>query len=131
MGWTSGKPTACFVLKEQSRVECGSTRLEVIFENWVIAERAFFGRIRCLECGGEMLYSRRLTKEEVMASKKGKPAKGEKPRSRKAPAKKRGRSAPEERALPGMEDHGIKPLEQLAAAYAKIRDKRILLNKEE
>ena len=36
-----------------------------------------------------------------------------------------------EAALPGMEDHTIRPLEQGAQHYADIRDKRIELNKEE
>ena len=38
---------------------------------------------------------------------------------------------PREVALPGMEDHTIRPLEQGAQHYAAIRDKRIELNKEE
>jgi hypothetical protein len=33
--------------------------------------------------------------------------------------------------LPGMEDHAIKPLEQLAEQYAEIRDSRIDLNERE
>jgi hypothetical protein len=33
--------------------------------------------------------------------------------------------------LPGMEDHAIKPLEDIAASYADVRDRRMALNKEE
>ena len=44
-----------------------------------------------------------------------------------APAAKRPRAA----ALPGMENHAIKPLEDLAAAYADIRDERMALTQRE
>lgn len=33
--------------------------------------------------------------------------------------------------LPGMEDRAIKPLEDIAASYADVRDRRIALNTEE
>jgi hypothetical protein len=36
-----------------------------------------------------------------------------------------------QKALPGMEDHAIKPLENIAAEYAEIRDKRMELTREE
>jgi hypothetical protein len=42
---------------------------------------------------------------------------------------KRGR--PRNQDLPGMEDRSIKPLDDVAAAYADVRDQRIALNKEE
>lgn len=42
---------------------------------------------------------------------------------------KRGR--PRTQDLPGMEDRAIKPLEDIAAAYADVRDRRIALNAEE
>lgn len=38
---------------------------------------------------------------------------------------------PRSQDLPGMEDRAIKPLEDVAAAYAEVRDKRMELNKEE
>lgn len=38
---------------------------------------------------------------------------------------------PKAQDLPGMEDRAIKPLEEIAVAYAEIRDQRIALNKEE
>jgi len=38
---------------------------------------------------------------------------------------------PQSQDLPGMEDRAIKPLEDLAAAYADIRDQRMDLSKEE
>jgi len=45
------------------------------------------------------------------------------------PKKPRGR--PRSQPLPGLEDARIKPLEDLAAAYADVRDRRIELNREE
>lgn len=45
------------------------------------------------------------------------------------PPKRRGR--PRNVDLPGMEDSAIKPLEDMGAAYADIRDQRIELNREE
>jgi len=33
--------------------------------------------------------------------------------------------------LPGLDDRVIKPLEDIAAAYADVRDRRMALNKEE
>jgi hypothetical protein len=42
---------------------------------------------------------------------------------------KRGR--PRQQDLPGTEDRAIKPLEDVAAAYADLRDRRIELNREE
>ena len=38
---------------------------------------------------------------------------------------------PREAALPGMEDHAIRPLEDVAKRYAEIRDERMELTKEE
>ena len=38
---------------------------------------------------------------------------------------------PRQADLPGTEDRAIKPLEDIAAAYADVRDRRIELNKEE
>jgi hypothetical protein len=38
---------------------------------------------------------------------------------------------PRTRDLPGMEDRAIKPLEDVAASYADVRDQRIALNKTE
>jgi len=35
------------------------------------------------------------------------------------------------RDLPGMEDRAIKPLEEVAAAYAEVRDERMRLNTRE
>ena len=46
-----------------------------------------------------------------------------------APPGRRGR--PRNVDLPGLEDRAIKPLEDLAAAYADVRDRRIELNREE
>jgi hypothetical protein len=41
------------------------------------------------------------------------------------------RARPRTAPLPGMEDHAIKPLEDLAINYAEIRDARIDLNERE
>lgn len=38
---------------------------------------------------------------------------------------------PKPEALPGMEDHAIRPLEQLAQEYAEIRDRRMELTQQE
>jgi hypothetical protein len=38
---------------------------------------------------------------------------------------------PKQQDLPGTEDRAIKPLEEIAAAYADVRDRRMLLNQEE
>jgi hypothetical protein len=38
---------------------------------------------------------------------------------------------PRQADLPGTEDRAIKPLEDIAAAYADVRDRRIALNREE
>ena len=43
---------------------------------------------------------------------------------------KRGRPA-RSADLPGMEDRAIQPLEDIAASYADVRDRRMALNKEE
>lgn len=44
---------------------------------------------------------------------------------------KDGRTVAKARALPGMEDHAIKPLEDIAAEYAGIRDQRMELGRQE
>jgi len=44
---------------------------------------------------------------------------------------KDGRTVAKARALPGMEDHAIKPLEDLAVEYAGIRDQRMELSQQE
>lgn len=38
---------------------------------------------------------------------------------------------PKQPDLPGTEDRAIKPLEEIAAAYADVRDRRMALNQEE
>lgn len=45
------------------------------------------------------------------------------------PPKPRGR--PRQQDLPGTEDRAIQPLEDVAASYADVRDRRIALNAEE
>lgn len=41
------------------------------------------------------------------------------------------RGRPRQQELPGTEDRAIKPLEDVAAAYADVRDRRMALNQEE
>src|SRR6185436_18740011 len=62
-----------------------------------------------------------------MAKKKTKRA--SKPKAKKVAARKPGR--PKAIVLPGMEDAVIQPLEDIAEAYADIRDQRMLLSQEE
>lgn len=45
-------------------------------------------------------------------------------------AKKKAKK-PRAQNLPGMDDRAIKPLEDIAASYAEVRDERIELNKRE
>lgn len=53
-------------------------------------------------------------------------------KSAKAKAKKATKRAkPRTPALPGMEDHAIRPLESVARRYAEIRDERQELTREE
>src|SRR5215471_10381704 len=52
------------------------------------------------------------------------------PTPAKAQVRRRGRP-PKNRALPGMEDHAIKPLEEVAEQYAEIRDQRMELTERE
>jgi hypothetical protein len=42
-----------------------------------------------------------------------------------------GRTRAKSQALPGMEDHAIKPLEEIAEQYAEIRDQRMELTQSE
>jgi hypothetical protein len=58
--------------------------------------------------------------KHVKPGKDGSPKKDAKPRGR-----------PRQQDLPGTEDRAIKPLEDVAAAYADVRDRRMVLNKEE
>lgn len=41
------------------------------------------------------------------------------------------RRLPRTASLPGLEDHAIKPLDDVAAQYADIRDQRMVLTKDE
>ena len=54
---------------------------------------------------------------------------GSLPESREVAPARRGR--PRQQDLPGTEDRAIKPLEDIAAAYADARDRRMELNQEE
>lgn len=67
--------------------------------------------------------ARQLKEEDTMAKKQ----------KRKTSTKNAGTPAARQRSqsLPGMEDRAIKPLEDIAAAFADVRDRRIELNREE
>lgn len=119
MAWTSGsldgKPCWGTVVPGCS----GTIRLES--ERFDERDRIYCGRLRCDSCHNEYLDS---VREERMAQKRSKG----KPKSAKPKAK---RKRPRPAALPGMEDHGIQPLDDVAQRYAEIRDERMELTKEE
>jgi hypothetical protein len=46
-------------------------------------------------------------------------------------AKREAQITPKDVDFPGMEDRAIQPLEDIAAAYADVRDRRMALNTEE
>jgi hypothetical protein len=56
-----------------------------------------------------------------------------KPRAKRVSGrvKTRGRGRPRQPDLPGTEDRRLQPLDDIAAAYADVRDRRIDLNREE
>jgi hypothetical protein len=51
--------------------------------------------------------------------------------SREVAPARRGRGRPRQPDLPGTEDRRLQPLDDVAAAYADVRDRRIDLNREE
>lgn len=53
------------------------------------------------------------------------------PESREVAPPRRGRGRPRQQDLPGTDDRVLQPLEDIAAAYADVRDRRIDLNREE
>jgi hypothetical protein len=58
-------------------------------------------------------------------------ANGAAPESREVAPPRRGRGRPRQPDLPGTEDRRLQPLDDVAAAYADVRDRRIDLNREE
>lgn len=58
-------------------------------------------------------------------------ANGGLPESREVAPPRRGRARPRQPDLPGTEDRRLQPLDDIAAAYADVRDRRIDLNREE
>lgn len=120
MTFVSGRFTVC------GSPSCGSDALITVSERFDTRELVWVGEQRCEQCGAAMLYTRRAeTETERQMVKK-------KTRARK-PAATNGHAKPRPRNqdLPGMEDRAIKPLEDVAASYADVRDRRIELNKEE
>jgi hypothetical protein len=57
--------------------------------------------------------------------------KGPSPMDKKLTRPTRAKSTPTNQELPGMEDRAIRPLEEVAASYAEVRDQRIALNADE
>jgi hypothetical protein len=53
------------------------------------------------------------------------------PESREVAPPRRGRPRPRQPDLPGTEDRRLQPLDDIAAAYVDVRDRRIDLNREE
>lgn len=128
MAWVSGKPTQCLWS------ECGSADLTTIRESFDAIDRVYVGAVRCAN-GHESLYSRRddtmakKTKRRRASKADRKLTKPDKPASRAVATASRGR--PRQQDLPGTEDRAIQPLEDIAASYADVRDRRIELNREE
>jgi hypothetical protein len=58
-------------------------------------------------------------------------ANGAAPESREVAPPRRGRGRPRQPDLPGTEDRRLQPLDDIAAAYVDVRDRRIDLNREE
>jgi hypothetical protein len=58
-------------------------------------------------------------------------ANGAAPESREVAPPRRGRTRPRQPDLPGTEDRRLQPLDDLAAAYAEVRDRRMELTDEE
>jgi hypothetical protein len=58
-------------------------------------------------------------------------ANGGVPESREVAPPRRGRGRPRQPDLPGTEDRRLQPLDDLAAAYAEVRDRRMELTDEE
>jgi hypothetical protein len=58
-------------------------------------------------------------------------ANGAAPESREVAPPRRGRPRPRQPDLPGTEDRRLQPLDDLAAAYAEVRDRRMELTDEE
>lgn len=114
---------------------CGSATLTTVEEHFDAVDRIFVGTQTCDGCGARMLYSRRPStlEEKAMAKKSAKKKPSAKtPRAKRQAAVASPRKArPRNRILPGLEDSAIKPLEDIAASYADIRDQRIELNRSE
>lgn len=66
MAHTSGLYVICAV------PDCDSVALTVVRESWDEQEEIYVGEQRCDDCGARMLYSRRETKGEQMARRRGK-----------------------------------------------------------
>jgi hypothetical protein len=97
------------------------TALVLEHESFDQIDHVFVGVLQCPRCFRRYLDSRRLD-EDRMGSFTPLPS-TTKGQTRMAKAKSQD--------LPGMEDRGIPELEEVAVAYADIRDRRIELNREE
>lgn len=105
-------------------------------EHYFEPDRIWSGSQVCADCGATLGYTRRAeTPEEEAMAARDRVRKGPSKMDRKlngmpeAP-KARRRAGATQPHLPGT-DGGIKPLDDVAHSYAKIRDERIALNAEE
>lgn len=90
------------------------------------------GLVRCRFCFSDLAHTKTdcFTRRAATMAKTPKTKKSRfngKPATRA----KDGYPKPRSQDLPGLENRAIKPLEQIAAAYAQVRDQRMELNKEE
>ena len=94
-------------------------------EGYKPGERARIAKARARQSQEEEIPMAKTTKRRQarkMDRKRTKPTK---------PTAKPARSRPRQPDLPGTEDRAIRPLENIAASYADVRDRRIELNREE
>jgi len=131
--WVSGKRTVCGSTFRPDNPEPCSGALLDMWESWDTQDQVFVGEQRCQACGSSILYSRHATaveREHLMAKTRSKKA-GPKKAKSKPNGAVRERKRPRKQPLPGMEDLRIRELDDAAADYADIRDRRMELSKEE
>jgi len=93
-------------------------------EGYKPGERARIAKARARQSQEEIPMAKTTKRRQArkMDRKRTKPTK---------PTAKPARSRPRQPDLPGTEDRAIRPLENIAASYADVRDRRIELNREE
>lgn len=119
--WVSGLPLSC------SR--CRALALSITSEQWDHVDKVVVGEAQCDACGTIMLFSRRLTPAEATVEQihhlSIRQPQSEEPIPMASTTPK---VKAKSQDLPGMEDRAIKALEDIAEAYAEVRDERIALN---